>query len=62
MQWNTEELYQDKWESFATYNLGRWKGRALHISPETGDYVKPYAKDHTVDIKQMVEGALVRTH
>jgi hypothetical protein len=59
MQWNSEELYQEKWDAFAAYNLGRWKGRALHISPETGEYVRPFAKNQTVDIKQMVEGALV---
>ena len=31
-----------QWHQFSGFNLGRWKGRALHFDPETGDYVQPY--------------------
>jgi len=58
MQWGSaEELIQEKWASFKNYNMGRWKGRALHISPETGEYIKPFSTQHVADVMQLVEGA-----
>jgi len=48
--------FQKQWENFQGYNMGRWKGRALHLSPETGEYVEPYLTETTVDVMPMDEG------
>ncbi|KAJ1489096.1 hypothetical protein T484DRAFT_1744200 [Baffinella frigidus] len=58
MQWKEEQPlpYQAQWEAFQNYNTGRWKGRCIHISPETGDYTEPYIQDSTVDVWQLEEG------
>lgn len=60
MQWKSrDELYREKWESFINFNIGRWKGRSMHISPITGEYIKPYSTEHVVDVMKLVEGAQV---
>ncbi len=58
MQWmDSDELAQPQWSSFKAYNMGRWKGRALHLSPETGDYVQPFTNDYVLDVMELEEGA-----
>ncbi|EKX50683.1 hypothetical protein GUITHDRAFT_103276 [Guillardia theta CCMP2712] len=59
MQWRESEErlpFQSEWEAFKNYNLGRWMGRALHISPQTGDYVPPFVTEHSIDVVQLEEG------
>ena len=59
MQWRDEPErlpFQKQWEAFQAYNMGRWKGRALHLNPETGEYVEPYISEMTVDVMPMDEG------
>jgi hypothetical protein len=57
MQWmDSDELSQPQWSAFKAYNMGRWRGRALHISPETGDYLPPCSNDYVVDVVELEEG------
>ena len=59
MQWREEPErlpFQKQWEAFQAYNMGRWKGRALHLDPETGEYVEPFISEMTVDVMPMEEG------
>jgi hypothetical protein len=59
LQWrdDPERLpFQKQWEAFQAYNLGRWKGRALHLNPETGEYMEPFLTEATVDVILMDEG------
>lgn len=62
-QWGGEDNQkgQEEWRSFSAYNMGRWKGRVLHLSPETGQYVSPFSVSHLVDVMALGEGAQV-TH
>jgi hypothetical protein len=58
MQWmDSDELSQPQWSAFKAYNMGRWKGRCLHLSPETGDYIPPFSNDYVLDIIELEEGA-----
>jgi hypothetical protein len=58
MQWmDSDELAQPQWSAFKAYNMGRWKGRALHLSPETGDYIQPFTNDYVLDVVELEEGA-----
>ena len=46
------DLYQPCWKSFINFNEGTWKGKALHISPDSGEYIHPYVtSEYTVDVK-----------
>jgi len=58
-QWGGEDNQkgQEEWRSFSAYNMGRWKGRVLHLSPETGQYVSPFSVSHLVDVMALGEGA-----
>mmetsp|Transcript_16380 Transcript_16380/g.41340 ORF Transcript_16380/g.41340 Transcript_16380/m.41340 type:complete len:432 (+) Transcript_16380:115-1410(+) len=58
MQWKDagDDPADERWKSFSVYNFGRWKGRTLHISPETGEYIAPFSKDHLVDVLDMDKG------
>ncbi|KAJ1475294.1 hypothetical protein T484DRAFT_1828947 [Baffinella frigidus] len=33
-----------QWYAFQGFNLGGWKGRALHIDPSTGEYTAPFVR------------------
>ena len=58
MQWmDSDELSQPQWSAFKAYNMGRWKGRSLHLSPETGDYIPPFSNDYVLDVFELEEGA-----
>jgi len=64
MQWKegAEQLpFQPKWEAFQAYNMGRWKGKSLHISPFTGDYIEPFSSDHVLDIVELEDGVQTAT-
>ena len=58
MQWmDSDELSQPQWSAFKAYNMGRWKGRTLHLSPETRDYIAPFSNDYVLDVFELEEGA-----
>ena len=59
VQWSDEPErlpFQKQWESFSTYNLGRWKGKALHLDPVTGEYIEPFLVNTMVDVMPMDVG------
>lgn len=60
MQWENREPerlpFQKQWENFKSYNMGRWRSRALHLNPETGEYMEPFLTEMTVDVMPMEEG------
>ena len=64
-QWNDEPErlpFQKQWEAFTAYNLGRWKGRALHLNPATGEYMEPYVTEFTLDVNPMEAGIQSAKH
>ena len=60
MQWENREPerlpFQKQWENFNNYNMGRWRSRALHLNPETGEYMEPFVTEMTVNVMPMEEG------
>ena len=63
-QWKEDEPIkgEEQWNSFSVYNMGRWKGRALHLSPQDGQYIAPFSTDTLVDVMRMGDGVQVGVH
>jgi hypothetical protein len=46
------QMEHPQWPQFVDYNLGKWSGRALHISAENGEYTEPYVKSYSAEVAE----------
>lgn len=53
------QMEHPQWPQFVNYNLGKWSGRALHISADNGEYMEPFVKDYTCDVVEEGESSLL---
>ncbi len=37
-------------QDFVRFNSGAWTGRALHISAQDGEYIKPFVRDFELNV------------